>query len=146
MRVASVTFLHGARIPAAYTCDGEGGNPPLAFTDVPAEATSLALIVDDPDAPAGTWVHWLVWNIAPDTRSVTEHSVPSGAVEGITSFGRSGWGGPCPPSGTHRYFFKLYALNTVLNLTSHADQAALIQAMKGHILAQAELMGVYAKK
>lgn len=120
-------------------------NPPLEFADAPPDARSLVLIVDDPDAPAGTWVHWLVWNITPDTRSIAENSVPADAAEGVTSFGRSGWGGPCPPSGTHRYFFKLYALDTVLALDSSADKVALEKATAGRILAQTRLIGLYQR-
>jgi Raf kinase inhibitor-like YbhB/YbcL family protein len=113
--------------------------------DVPSTARSLVIIVDDPDAPAGTWVHWTVWNIAPDTRSIPENAVPVGAVEGITSFGAQGWGGPCPPAGTHRYFFKLFALDTVLKLDASADKAVLEKAMGGHVLAKAERLGLYQR-
>ncbi|OGL78707.1 hypothetical protein A3J43_02150 [Candidatus Uhrbacteria bacterium RIFCSPHIGHO2_12_FULL_54_23] len=143
MELRSSAFVHHAAIPRRYTCDGEDVNPPLEFSGVPEGALSLAFIVDDPDAPAGIWVHWTLWNIAPDTRSIPEHSVPAGAVEGTTSFGKTGWGGPCPPSGEHRYFFKLYALDAVLDLSSSADKAALEQAMTNHTLAQAELIGLY---
>lgn len=145
MRITSPAFDNNASLPSRYTCDGEDINPPLGLVDVPAEAQSLALIVDDPDAPAGTWVHWTVWNIPPDVRSLGENSVPSGAGEGMTSFGRTGWGGPCPPSGIHRYFFKLFALDTVLNLTSSVDITTLEKAMEGHILARAELIGWYKR-
>ena len=146
LKLSSQAFNPSALIPAKYTCDGQDVNPPLLIENIPAETKSLALIVDDPDAPAGTWVHWVVWNISPATSEIKEHSLPSGAQEGMTDFRRRGYGGPCPPSGTHRYFFKLYALDTMLSLSPNATKAALESAMKGHILAQAELMGLYKRK
>lgn len=102
--------------------------------------------MDDPDAPRGTWVHWTVWNISPDTKEIPKNSVPAGAVEGATSFDKPGYGGPCPPSGAHRYFFKLYALDTELSLSSSTDKAGLEKTMEGHILDQAELVGLYSRK
>ena len=108
------------------------------------EAVSLALIVDDPDAPAGDWVHWTVWNISPETVEITEGSPPSG-VEGTTDFGKTGWGGPCPPSGTHRYFFKLYALDQELDLDSSATKSEIETAITGHVLDKAELVGLYER-
>lgn len=146
MDIKSSAFDNNAQIPASYTCDGQNISPPLSFADVPPEAKSLALIVDDPDAPMGTWVHWLVWNINPDLKEVDEDSKPAGGVEGVTSFGSAGWGGPCPPSGTHRYFFKLYALDVKLELDPSSRREALERAMKGHILDQAELIGLYSRK
>lgn len=145
MTLSSSRFEHNQKIPSAYTCDGADVNPPLVIMDVPAGARSLALIVDDPDAPAGTWVHWTVWNMDPQTREIAENSVPKSAREGVTSFGKSGYGGPCPPSGTHRYFFKLTALDTTLDLSPNAGAQDVQKAMDGHILASAELMGVYAR-
>jgi hypothetical protein len=145
MKIESSTFRHGESIPAKYTCKGADINPPLHIADVSANAKSLALIMDDPDAPGGTWVHWLLWNVAPQTTEIKENSVPAGAVQGKNSWGRSAYGGPCPPSGTHRYFFKLYALDALLSLSSSADNAQLEKAMKGHILAQGELMGTFKK-
>lgn len=145
MHIGSSAFDHNQKIPAKYTCDGEDINPSLDFAEVPEGAKSLALIVDDPDAPAGTWVHWTLWNIAPDIQEIEEKGVPEGAVQGMTSFGRPGYGGPCPPSGTHRYFFKLYALDTELELPEDADAHELEEAMAGHILAQSELIGLYSR-
>ena len=146
MRIASPAFQNNQTIPAKYTCDADNVNPPLIFSEVPQGTKSLALIVDDPDAPAGTWVHWLVWNIDPAVRQIAENSVPAGAVEGVTSFGTAGYGGPCPPSGTHRYFFKAYALDSMLELDGKADKEKLLAAMKGHILDQAELVGLYKRQ
>lgn len=145
MRITSPSFENNAAIPARYTCDGENIHPPLTVSGVPANAKSLMLIVDDPDAPRGVWVHWTVWNIDPTTREITERSVPAGAVEGKTSFGKSGYGGPCPPSGTHRYFFKLFALDATLDLPPETDAAGLERAMEGHILDRAELMARYRR-
>ena len=146
MKLSSSAFIHNQTIPAKYTCDGENVNPPLTITDVLTDSKSLTLIVDDPDAPAGTWVHWTVWNISPDTKQIAENSVPSNAIQGKTSFGNSGYGGPCPPSGTHRYFFKLYALDTTLSLGQNATKQDLEKAFVGHILDQAELIGLYSRK
>ncbi len=146
LKISSLAFQHKGHIPSKYTCDGTDINPPLLVENVPAGAKSLAMIVDDPDAPRGTWVHWVVWNIAPDTRQINEHSVPSGATEGINDFRKRSYGGPCPPSGTHRYFFKLYALDESLRLDPGTDKVGLEKAMHGHILGQAELIGLYARK
>jgi hypothetical protein len=121
-------------------------NPPLMVENIPPKAKSLALIVDDPDAPRGTWVHWVLWNVDPGTREIKEQSIPTGATQGMNDFGNRDYGGPCPPSGTHRYFFKLYALDTALTLGPDANKAALEAAMKGHILDKAELIGLYERK
>jgi Raf kinase inhibitor-like YbhB/YbcL family protein len=145
MKIISSVFENNAKIPAKYTCDGENVNPSLSFLEVPSSAKSLTLIVDDPDAPGGTWVHWAVFNIDPKTKGVSENSVFSEAKEGITNFGRTGYRGPCPPSGIHRYFFKLYALGAVFNLTN-PDKTALEKAMQGHIIDKAELVGLYSRK
>ena len=145
MIITSPAFSHNGQVPLKYTCDGEDINPPLTISGVPANAKSLVLIVDDPDAPRGTWVHWTVWNIKPDTTSIGENSLPMGAVEGTTDFGRTGYGGPCPPSGTHRYFFKIYALDTLINLSSSARKADIEKVMEGHILDQTELIGLYKR-
>lgn len=148
MRVTSPAFEENGTLPAAYTCDGAGVNPPLIFADVPKEAESLALIVDDPDVPKnlrpdGLFVHWVLWNIDPTIAGIGENSVPHGAVEGFTTRGEPGFVGACPPDREHRYFFKLYALDTRLDLpgTSGADE--LEQAMDSHILATATLMARY---
>lgn len=145
MKLSSPAFTHNGSIPALYTCDGEDRSPPLHISGVPSEAKSLVLINDDPDAPMGTWVHWLLWNIEPKTMQIREGSIPPRVIEGTTSFRQTGYGGPCPPSGTHRYFFKLYALDTTLDLPRSADKAKLEKAFEGHILAKAELMGLYQR-
>ena len=144
MQLTSPAFSHNEAIPKKYTCDGDNINPPLTITDVPKDTKSLALIIDDPDAPMGTWVHWTVWNMDPGMTEIAENSVPNG-VEGYTSSGKPGYGGPCPPSGTHRYFFKLYALDTLLDLSPRTDASQLEQAMQGHVLDSAELMGTYSR-
>jgi len=130
-------------IPTTYTCEGNDINPPLDIGGIPDKAHSLVLIVDDPDAPGKTWVHWLVWNI-PITHHIKENSVPG--EQGWNDFKRIAWGGPCPPSGTHRYFFKVYALDTLLELSSKTTKKELEQAMGEHILAFGELVGVYKRK
>jgi Raf kinase inhibitor-like YbhB/YbcL family protein len=145
LRITSPSFGNNGNIPPKFTCDGADVNPALAIENVPTGAKSLALIVDDPDAPAGIWVHWVVWNIPADIKEIKEHSVPAGASQGLTDFRKRAYGGPCPPSGTHRYFFKLYALDALLNLGSDTTKAALERAMKGHIVAQAEIIGLYRR-
>ncbi len=144
--IASPAFDNGQPIPPRFTADGADISPPLVISGVPEGARSLALIMDDPDAPMGTWVHWVVWNIPPETRRIEEGNLPPGAVEGRNSWGRNAYGGPAPPSGTHRYVFKLYALDGRLDLPDETDKAALLRAMEGHILAQAQLMGTYSRR
>ena len=146
LQLSSSAFAYGGAIPARYTCEGEDANPPLAIDRVPTGTKSLALIVDDPDAPVGLWVHWVLWNIHPQTQQIAEKSVPAGAVQGKNSWGRTSYGGPCPPSGTHRYFFKLYALDTILKLGSGTTKAELERAMEGHVIGKGELMGTYRRK
>lgn len=146
MKIQSSAFEHNQSIPRKFTCDGENFNPPLTFSDVPKDSVSLALIMDDPDAPRGLWVHWTVWNISPQTTSVEENSKFEGAVEGVTSFGKPGYGGPCPPDREHRYFFKLYALATKLSLDRSATKKELEREMEGHIKARAELVGRYNRQ
>ncbi len=145
MKITSPAFEPNQNIPVKYTCDGDNVNPPLDFKDVPPQAVSLALIVDDPDAQAGTWTHWTVWNIDPSTASIAENSVPPKAMQGQTSYGQNIYGGPCPPAGAHRYLFKLYALDAKLSLSSFSLKADLEKAMENHILAQAELVGLYSR-
>jgi Raf kinase inhibitor-like YbhB/YbcL family protein len=145
LKMVSPAFKHNEFIPKKYTCDGEDINPPFLIENIPSGAKSLALIVDDPDAPAGMWVHWVVWNINPDIREIKENSLPKGAQQGVSDFRKNNYGGPCPPSGSHRYFFKLYALDTMLNLGSKAKKSDLERAMKGHILEKAELVGLYRR-
>lgn len=145
IQITSPSFSSGGLIPKTYSCDGENINPLLVIKKVPQTAKSLVLIVDDPDAPAGTWTHWLVWNIDPETTEIKENSVPVGAVLGKNDFGKLAYGGPCPPGGSHRYFFRLYALDTVLNLPQGASRKELETAMSGHIVDQGELMGKYSR-
>ena len=146
LKLSSPAFQHNQMIPSKHTCDGADVNPPLVIENVPPEAKSLALIMDDPDAPAGTWVHWVVWNIDPGTHEIRENSAPSGAMQGINDFRKHNYGGPCPPSGTHRYFFKLYALDVTLTLGQNTAKAALERAMKGHVVVQSQLIGLYKRK
>jgi Raf kinase inhibitor-like YbhB/YbcL family protein len=151
MELKSPAFTAGGTIPKKYTCDGPDVSPPLSWSDVPAGAKSLTLIADDPDAPMGTWVHWVAWNIPPNARGLEEgmpkkDSLPNGMKQGTTDFRSIGYGGPCPPSGTHRYFFKLYALDTTLNLPPSTTKKDLEKAMQGHLLQQGELMGKYARR
>lgn len=145
MKISSSAFEQNGQIPKKYTCDGSDVNPPLKFEGVPVEAKSLALIVDDPDAPVGTWVHWVVWNIDPNNTEIKENSVLKGAQQGMNDFRKHDYGGPCPPSGTHRYFFKLYALDTMLNISSNSKKSDLEKAMKGHVLEKAEIIGLYKR-
>ncbi len=145
MTVESPAFSEGRAIPARYTADGADISPPLVIQGVPEGTQSLALIMDDPDAPMGTWVHWVAWNLPAGTREIPEGSLPDGAAEGRNSWGRTGYGGPAPPSGTHRYYFKIYALDTKLDLPPATDKARLLSAMKGHVLAEAVLMGRYSR-
>ena len=149
-QLTSPGFKHRDAIPAQYTCDGRNISPPLVWTVPPEGAQSFALIADDPDAPNGTWVHWVAYNIPMASRRLSESvpatkELPDGTWQGITDFKRVGYGGPCPPSGTHRYFFKLYALDTALTPEEGMTKAKLEQAMQGHILGQAELMGAYRR-
>ena len=145
MKIESEAFGHGGQIPPPYTCDGENVSPSLAFSAVPEGTKTLALVVDDPDAPNGLWVHWLLWNIPPNTKTIGEGGAPKGAVEGTTSFGATQYGGPCPPDGEHRYFFKLYALDSEIELPTSATKEGLEEAMIGHILERAETVGLYSK-
>lgn len=142
LKIKSPEFEHKGSIPVKYTCDGEDVNPPLTIEDIPAEAKSLVLIVDDPDAPMGAWVHWVVWNIPP-INTIEENSVSG--VEGFNDFNRQGYGGPCPPSGTHRYFFKVYALTTELDLNTNSTKKDVERAMEASIIAKAELVGLYSR-
>jgi Raf kinase inhibitor-like YbhB/YbcL family protein len=145
MEISSPQFINGADIPAQFTCDGKNVSPPLIFGRIPEIAKSLVLIVDDIDAPKGTFTHWLVWDIPPDVTELREGSVPTGAVEGKNDFRKTGYGGPCPPAGVHRYYFRVYALKSKLGPIAGASRAALESAMEGHVVQQAELMGKYAK-
>ena len=150
LEITSPVFKHNGTIPKKYTCDGINISPELSWDNLPEDTNSLALIVDDPDAPAETWVHWVIYNIPPNSKGLQEgvlplRALPHNTKQGINDFKKIGYGGPCPPSGTHRYFFKLYALDTKLNLDSGATKKDLENAMKGHILAQTELVGKYKR-
>jgi Raf kinase inhibitor-like YbhB/YbcL family protein len=144
--VTTPAFQAGGDIPAKFTCNGANANPELKINGVPNEAKSLVLIVDDPDAPRGLFTHWIVWNIDPKTTDIGENSAPAGGVQGTNDFGKRNYGGPCPPSGTHRYFFKIFALDAKVDLKPSARRAELDGAMRGHILAQGELMARYSHK
>jgi hypothetical protein len=144
MDLTSSAFEDGGDMPARYTCDGEDASPPLRIGGVPEGTAALALVMDDPDAPGGTFDHWLAWNIPPDTTELAEGAEPAGVL-GRTDFGRLGYGGPCPPGGTHRYFFRLYALDGELDLPEGARKPALESAMEGHVLAEARLQGNYTR-
>lgn len=151
MELKSSAFQSGAEIPRKYTCDGADVSPPLRWENTPAGTKAFALIADDPDAPAGTWVHWVIYDIAGETRELAEgvkpmETLPNGTKQGMNDFRRIGYGGPCPPPGpAHRYFFKLYSLDGETKLKPGATKQQLLDAMKGHILAEAELMGRYKR-
>jgi hypothetical protein len=155
LTIRSTAFADGAEIPLRHTCEGDDASPPLAWSGVPAGARSLALVVDDPDAPDPaapkmTWVHWVLYELPPTAAGLAEGqghgSLPPGTREGRNDWKRTGWGGPCPPIGRHRYFFKLYALDAPLGDLGTPTKAKLEEAMGGHVLEQAQLMGTYEKK
>ena len=145
MKLTSSVFQQGGDIPSKFSCDGANTSPPLQISEVPAGAKTLVLIVDDPDAPSGLFTHWMVWNLSPQTSTISEGSAPGG-VHGTNDFGKSGYGGPCPPSGTHRYYFRVFALDRKLDLANGAKRSQLDAAMKGHVTTQGELMGRYSRK
>jgi Raf kinase inhibitor-like YbhB/YbcL family protein len=149
--ITSSAFNEGETIPKKYTCDGQNISPPLKWEPGSAQTKSFALIADDPDAPMGTWVHWVIFNIPPTTTELPENvptkdSLPNGAIQGKNDSRDIGYDGPSPPSGTHRYYFKLYALDTMLKLSAGITKSELLKAMEGHIMAQAQLMGKYSRK
>jgi len=146
MKISSPAFQEGGTIPEKFSKNGQNVNPELRIEGAPAEAKSLTLIVDDPDAPVGLFTHWLVWNIDSKTTEIAENSVPKGAVQGTNDYPNLGYGGPQPPSGTHRYYFKIFALDRMLDLKSGAKRRELDAAMRGHIVGQGELIGRYSKK
>lgn len=155
LTLTSAAFQHNGLIPLRHTCDGFDLSPPLAWSGVPAGAQSLVLIIDDPDAPdpaapAMTWVHWLLYNLPPQTHALPEgvavKNLPAGTLPGLNDWRRTGYGGPCPPMGRHRYFHKLFALDTRLPDLKEPSKAALEKAMQGHVLAQAELVGLYQRR
>jgi len=148
--ITSTAFTEGSMIPRQYTCEGEDVSPPLVWTGVPVGTKSLALICDDPDAPMGTWVHWVLFNIPASIKELPakippEKIIENSAKHGMNDFQKFGYGGPCPPGGTHRYYFKLYALDTEINLEAGITKAQLLKAMEGHILAEGQLMGRYKR-
>jgi Raf kinase inhibitor-like YbhB/YbcL family protein len=154
LNIMSPSFAQNSEIHARHSCDGNDTSPALAWTGVPTGTKSLALIVDDPDAPDPdapkmTWVHWVLYNLSPGTtglgEDIADNDLPEGTLQGVNDWQRTGYGGPCPPIGKHRYFFKLYALDTVLPDLKHPDKAALEKAMRGHVIAQAELIGLYQR-
>lgn len=154
LNLASPAFTNGGSIPARYTCEGTNVSPPLAWSNIPAGTRSLVLIVDDPDAPdpkapLRVWVHWVLYNLPPESEGLVEDvapdELPTGTRQGLNDWKRTGYGGPCPPIGRHRYFHKLYALDVELAEPSSATKSALEQAMEGHVLGQAELMGTYER-
>ena len=143
LSVKSLAFENNKFIPAKYTCDRDDINPPLTIEGIPEGTKTLALIVDDPDCPTGTWDHWIVWNIPATTSKIEEDTVPG--TEGMNDFRRRSYGGPCPPSGTHRYFFKVYALDAQLELSPTSRKRDVEKAMQGHVLAKGELIGLYRR-
>lgn len=146
MKLISPAFSHNEAIPSVYTCDGENISPALAWTDVPENTKSFALIVDDPDAPAKVWVHWVVFNIPPETEMLAENIYSGMFLQGKTDFnGATHWSGPCPPSGSHHYHFTLYALDLILNFSARVSKEELLSAMHGHILEQTTLIGTYQR-
>ncbi len=150
IQITSTAFEEGGTIPQKYTCDGEDVSPALQWSGIPDGTQSIALICDDPDAPMGTWVHWVLFNIPADTTELPENIpadrvLENGAKHGINDFKKLGYGGPCPPGGTHRYFFKLYALDIEIGLEPGATKEELLKAMEGHILDEGQLMGRYAR-
>ena len=149
--IESQAFKHMEGIPAKYTCKGENVSPPLSWKDLPAKTKSIVIICDDPDAPAGTWVHWVCYDIPASVDSLRENiagtdSLPGSGKQGVNDFRETGYGGPCPPAGTHRYFFKIYALDAMLGVPPGKSKKEIERAMKGHVLARGELIGTYAKK
>ena len=150
IKLESSAFKDGQSIPKQYTCDGVNISPPLEWKGIPKNAKTLAIICDDPDAPAGTWVHWVVYNLPADDMGLIENTpatqnLTGGGLQGKNDFGKVGYNGPCPPSGTHRYFFKLYALDAELDLKPGATKSDLLKAMEGHVVAQGELVGTYSR-
>ncbi len=146
MNISSSMFGQGQAIPSTYTCHGAGKHPPLKFSDVPSHAVSLALVVNDPDAPSGDFVHWVIWNIDPKIGAINEGQIPSGAIQGRSSAGTNAWVPPCPPSGSHRYIFTLYAFDEKVALEQGASREMLHSATNGHVIATATLTGVFTKQ
>jgi len=151
LQLTSPAFSQGSAIPRKYTCDGDDISPELNWTSPKTGTQSFALILEDPDAPGGNWVHWVIFNIPATQRSLpeeisTEANLPNGIIQGVTDFRKTGYGGPCPPSGVHRYYFKLYALDATLSLPARATRNDVLNAVKNHVLETAELMGTYSRQ
>jgi Raf kinase inhibitor-like YbhB/YbcL family protein len=145
LKISSPAFENGGEIPKKYTCDGANVNPPLQIENVPLSTRSLALVFDDVDAPRGSYVHWILWNIAPGVKEIKENSVPEGAVQGVNDFKKRYYGGPCPPGRAHKYVFKIYALDILLNLNPDGTKKDLEKVMEGHIISRAQLTGLYKR-
>lgn len=150
VQITSSAFKDGGMIPSKYTCDGQNISPPLSWTSVPEETKSIALTFTDPDAPGGMWVHWVIFNLPADTRELPEKvppqkTLPNGARQGTNDFRKIGYGGPCPPDGTHRYYFNLYALDAEIDLQPGITESELLKAIEGSILAEGQLMGKYKR-
>ncbi len=145
MKISSPAFQNGGKIPGEYTCDGKNINPPLKIENAPPNAKSLALVFDDVDAPGGTYVHWIIWNIDPGLKEMRANSIPDGGVQGMNDFRKRNYGGPCPPRRAHKYVFKIYALDTALNLNPNGAKKDLEKAMEGHIISRAQLTGSYKR-
>ena len=150
IKIESKEFNEGNPIPKRYTCDDVNISPPLTWSSIPEEAKSIAIICEDPDAPGGTWSHWVIFNLPGDISGLDEfvmgrEILDNGAVQGVNDFGTIGYGGPCPPSGTHRYYFKIYALDRKIEITSRINRSELLENMGGHIIDQGQLMGIYTR-
>ncbi len=146
MKIESFAFQNNGEIPSRFTCEGENINPELLFKEVPRETKNLALIMDDPDAPNGTFVHWVMWNIPPKITEINQGSEPIDAMVGLNGVGKNEYIGPCPPNGMHHYFFKLYALDAMIELSKNTNAFDLKKIMEGHVIERAELVGLYEKK
>lgn len=144
--VTSPAFAKNSLIPARFTCDGENVNPPLSIGNIPLFAETIVLIVEDPDAPLGTWDHWIVWDIPAKSKNIEIRENTSPGIQGINDFNNHKYGGPCPPTGKHRYFFKAYAIDTVLDLSADSKKAEVMDAIKGHVIAEGQVIGLYQRK
>jgi len=150
IEVRSSAFGEGERIPSEFTCDGANVSPPIVWSGIPPHTQSIAIIVDDPDVPSGDWAHWVIYDLPPSLMGIqagapASEKLPAGGIQGRTNFGRIGYGGPCPPKGAHRYFFKVYTLDAMLHLKSGATKKELLEAMRGHVLGEGALMGRYER-
>ena len=145
LKISSPAFENGGEMPKKYTCDGANVNPPLKIENVPSNTKSLALVFDDIDAPGGTYVHWILWNMDPGVKEIKENSVPEGAVQGVNNFKKRHYGGPCPPKRAHKYVFKIYALDTLLHLNPNGTKKDLEKIMEGHVISRTQLTGLYKR-